>query len=186
MKRLFSFVLIIIMLTGCSSQQSDMEHALKLRQQLTSADDCSFTAVITADYIDQVHMFTLACTANNVGDITFEVLEPESISGITGRISSDGGKLTFDDTVLAFEHLADGQFSPVSASWVLIRALRSGYLSACGRDGNYTKVLIDDSYNDDTLHLDIWLDGDHLPARAEILWQGRRILSLEIKNFKFL
>ena len=186
MKRLLSLLLIIFAFSGCSVQQSDMEQALKLRQKIIIADGCTFTAVVTADYIDQVHIFTLACKANNAGDVTFEVLEPETISGITGTIFSDGGKLTFDNTVLAFEHLVDGQFSPVCASWVLIRALRGGYLSACGRDGNYTKVLVDDSYQDDAMHLEIWLDKENLPVRAEILWKGRRILSLEVKDFKFL
>ena len=186
MKRLLPFILIVALIAGCSSNGSDMEHALQLRQKLTSSNGCTFTAVVTADYVEQVHVFTLACTSNSAGDVNFEVLEPESISGITGTIASDGGKLTFDETVLAFEHLADGQFSPVCAAWLMMRALRSGYLSACGSDGDYTKLSVDDSYRDDAMHLEIWLDGAHLPVRAEILWQGRRILSLEVKEFKFL
>jgi hypothetical protein len=48
------------------------------------------------------------------------------------------------------------------------------------------RVAIDDSYGEDALHLDIWLDENDLPKRGEILWKGRRILSLDIENFVFL
>ena len=82
--------------------------------------------------------------------------------------------------------LADGQLTPVAAPWVLTKTLRSGYLTSCGADGEYLRLAIDDSYEEDALHLDIWLGSEDLPVRGEVLWQGRRILSLQIKNFTFL
>ena len=48
------------------------------------------------------------------------------------------------------------------------------------------RVTIHDSYEEDALMLDIWLDGNNLPARAEILWDGRRILTVEVENFEYL
>jgi len=36
-----------------------------------------------------------------------------TISGITGSLSQNGGKLTFDDKALAFDVMADGLVSPV-------------------------------------------------------------------------
>ena len=48
------------------------------------------------------------------------------------------------------------------------------------------RIMINDSYRGDTLHLDIWTDAGDLPVRGEILWQGRRILTIEITNFAFL
>jgi hypothetical protein len=99
-------------------------------------------------------------------------------------VSNDKGKLTFDDKALAFELLADGQFSPVSATWILIRTLRGGYLTSC-TDTDYGMLLcIDDSYDSDPLRLDVRMDKDGNPISAEILWQGRRILSMEIENFQ--
>ena len=59
-------------------------------------------------------------------------------------------------------------------------------VTSCGGDGEYLRLAIDDSYEEDALHLDIWLGSEDLPVRGEVLWQGRRILSLEIKNFTFL
>lgn len=186
MKRLLSLLFVMILMTGCSGGASDMDHALQLRQKLMHSDGYAFTAAITADYTDEVHIFTMECTVDAAGNLSFEVKDPQTISGITGTITNDGGKLTFDDSVLAFLHLADGQLSPVSAPWVMMRSLRSGYLSACGRDGDYIKLSLDDSYHDDAMHLDIWLDAQSLPLRGEILWQGKRILSVDVRDFKFL
>jgi hypothetical protein len=90
------------------------------------------------------------------------------------------------DKVIAFDLLADGQLSPVSAPWVFMKALRSGYLTSCGKEGEYLRLAVDDSYADDALHLDIWLGEGDLPVRAEILWQGSRVLSMEVGNFTFL
>jgi len=87
---------------------------------------------------------------------------------------------------LIFELLADGQITPVSAPWILIKTLRSGYLNACTYTDNGLMLIIDDSYEEDALQLDIWLNDENIPTEAEILWDGRRILSLQISNFVYL
>ena len=125
----------------------------------------------------------MACRTDGQGDLSFTVQEPLSIAGITGTVSHSSGKLTFADKALAFDLMADGLVSPVSGPWVLMRTLCGGYLTSCAVEGELLRVSIDDSYADDALHLDIWLDGQDVPVRGEIYWQGRRILSLEVKNF---
>ena len=80
--------------------------------------------------------------------------------------------------------MTDDQLSPVSAPWIFLRTLRSGYLTSAGMDGEQLRLTINDSYEEDALQLDIWLDGDDVPVRAEILYDGRRILSLSVKKFK--
>ena len=83
------------------------------------------------------------------------------------------------------ETVAD-QLSPVSAPWVFLKTLRSGYLTAAGEDGELLRLTIDDSYEEDALRLDIWLDPNHQPNHADILYEGRRILSLQVENFQIL
>ncbi len=158
---------------------------MSLRSKLL-AQGAEFDAVITADYSDKTYTFDVHCAVDVQGQLTFEITAPDTIAGITGTVASNGGKLTFDDQALAFPTLADGQLSPVSAPWVLMNTLRSGYLTSAGLEGNNVRVAIDDSYADNALHLDIWLDGQDLPSRGEILWKGRRILSVEVKNFHFV
>lgn len=186
MKRaLIAAVSLLLILTGCSSTDSGIEQALILRQNLQQ-NSSSFTAEITADYGDVLHEFTMQCEADESGNVNFSVTEPETIQSITGTIDATGGNLTFDDIVLAFELLTDEQITPVSAPWILIRTLRGGYIHAAELTDDGVKLVINDSYEEDSLQLDIWLDQNNHPKEAEILWQGRRILSLRIREFSYL
>lgn len=160
---------------------------MEFRASLLSGMGCSFQAVITADYQEELYSFTLDCHSDEKGSLHFTVVEPESISGISGLISGEGGKLTFDnDEALAFEMLADGQVTPVTAPWLLVKTLRSGYVTSCGMDGDLMRVSIDDSFQDEALHLDFWFTDENIPKHAEILWADRRILSLEVTKFEIL
>lgn len=183
MKRVVMLVLLLIFLTGCSGSSKEIERGMALRSRLLQASSCSFDAEITADYGDKLHSFSMSCQGNEQGDVSFTVTVPQSISGITGIIGGEGGKLTFDDTALHFDLMADDQVTPVSAPWIFLKTLRSGYLTSAGMEDEQLRLSIDDSYEDDALHLDIWLDPEDIPVRAEIVYDGRRILSLTVKNF---
>lgn len=185
MKRIVAVLCLLVILTGCTGPDNAMDRAMALRAKIL-AQAIQFEADITADYGDKTYTFSAQCSVDSGGNLTFTVTRPETISGITGSVSASGGKLTFDGKALSFPLLADNQITPVSAPWVLVKTLRSGYLTSCGYDGDNIRMAIDDSYNDDALHLDIWLDEEDLPIRGEILWQGRRILSMEVKNFRFV
>lgn len=183
MKRL-GWLLILLVLTGCAGAASGIERGMALRSRLLQADGCSFDAEVTADYGDKLYMFSLTCEADASGTIAFTVTEPESIAGITGTVGKEGGRLTFEDTALQFDLMADDQISPVSAPWVFLKTLRSGYLtSACEEDG-FLRLTVDDSYEDDALQLDIWLEDGDIPIRAEMLYDDRRIVSMDVKSFQ--
>lgn len=184
MKRI-AILLCVLLLTGCSGRNQEIDRAMNLRAKLL-ANAVSFDAGITADYGDKTYTFSMHCKADSQGNLTFTVTEPELISGITGTVSASGGKLTFDDVALAFDLMADGQFSPASGPWLLMKTLRSGYLTSCTQEADTYRVSIDDSYNDDALHLDIWLGSADVPVRGEIIWQGRRLLTIDVKNFTFV
>lgn len=164
-------------------KNEELETAMDLRARLL-AGNCSFQTEIVADYGDKLYTFGMRCEADSRGAVGFQVIAPDSIAGISGNASSDGGMLTFDDASLAFPLLADGQLSPVSAPYVLINTLRGGYVRSAGKDGDLVLVTIDDSYDEDALQLDIWLDAQGMPVRGEILFDGRRILSMTISDFR--
>lgn len=184
MKRAAALVCILILLSGCSSKNTELERGMALRSKLLSAEKVSFDAQIQADYGDKLHTFSMSCETDSLGNLSFTVTAPETISGITGSISQEGGKLTFDDVALQFDLMADDQLSPISAPWILMKTLRSGYLTSGCTEEEQVRLTIDDSYEDDALQLDIWLDGGDLPSRAEILYDGRKILSLSVSNFQ--
>lgn len=156
---------------------------MQLRRQLLSADGCSFSAQIVADYGDELHTFAVDCQFDEQGDLSFMLTAPESISGITGTVTQEEGNFTFKDRAVAFPLLADGQLTPVSAPWVFMNALRSGYINSCTGQSDLAQVCIDDSFYEDSLQVDLWLDEDHMPVQAEILHNNRRILSLQIADF---
>lgn len=146
---------------------------------------CSFRATVSADYGDMIHTFVLDCAADENGKVSFTVAAPDTISGITGTLTGDTGYLTFDSEVLAFSMLADGQLSPVSAPWLLVNTLRSGFLRSCAQTQSGWHLTIDDSYAEDAMQVDIWLNEENRPTAAEVLWQGRRILTVKVENFEF-
>ena len=45
------------------------------------------------------------------------------------------------------------------------------------------RLAIDDSYEEDALHLEIWIGSDNAPKSAEIYWKGRRLLTVSVSNF---
>lgn len=147
---------------------------------------CAFSAEITADYTDNLVAFTLDCTADNRGNLVFTVTAPMEIAGIGGTIKTGKGSLVYQDTILSVPLLAQGELSPVSAPWILLCALRGGYIASAGTEGELLRVTVNDSFADNTLQVDIWFDSLNLPQRSEIFWQGRRVLSIQIKDFQFV
>lgn len=184
MKRI-ALILSIVLLGGCASADREMEQALSVRSRLANSG-CSFRCEITADYINTVEEFTLECATDTAASLTFTVVEPESVSGITGMVSAGEGKLTFDQTVLSFPLMADGRLSPVSSPWILIETLRSGYITACVREEELLHLTVDDSYADDALTLDVWIGENGSLNAAEISWQGRRVVSMKVEDFAYL
>ncbi len=178
MKRLFLIVFSILFLCGCAKQE-EMDVALRLRSDILNAKKCEFSIHITADYGDKTYAFSMDCVGDEKGNVTFTVTKPETIAGIQGSITADGGNLTFDDTFLAIPMLTDDQITPVSAPWILMRTLRGGCITSCCEG----RITIDDSYADDALTLDILLDNSNLPKQADIYWKNRRILTVEVLSF---
>ena len=80
--------------------------------------------------------------------------------------------------------MADGQLAPVSAPWLLMKTLRSGYLTSAGMEGELLRITIDDRYEEDALTADIWIDSENCPVRGEFLWQGRSILTILVEDFR--
>ena len=174
-----------ILLCGCVQSKNPIDNAISLRDRIEQSDGCNFVAQIHADYGDKVYFFSMDCTFDRDGSMTFKVLEPDSISGISGEISTQGGAITFDDKLLAFQMLAEGEITPVAAPWILIKTLRSGYVRSCtSGDGNF-EIEIDDTYDENALRLNIFVE-NHIPANGEIFWKGRRAMAIAIENFNLL
>lgn len=178
-----AFLLVICVLSGCSQENDQLKQATELRNSILTSGSCSFEAVITADYGDVIYTFQMGCNADRDGNLSFSVTDPETIAGITGQISKDNAALTFDDKILGFPMLTDGQLAPVSAPWIFYNALRSGYMTGCSSTNEGLCLYIDDSFEELPLHLEIYTDSKLQPIHADFFWNQQRILSADIRNF---
>lgn len=183
--KLAAVLCLAILLTGCKSANKSLEQALLLRNKLSQSNGCRFSTTVVADYGEQVYTFAMDCQADSSGNLEFEVTSPETIAGITGKISNQGGAITFDDKVLGFQTMADDRVTPVTAPWLFIKSLCSGYLKDCCEINDGIQLSLDDSYNDHALHLQV-LVRNELPVSAEIFWDGCRCLTLTVENFTYL
>lgn len=184
MKKLALSFLLLFLLTGCAQKAPELQKAMELRENLLNGEGCSFLCEITADYGDSVHKFSADCKGDAQGNVTFTVTAPETISGIRGQISDRGGEILFDDTALHFGLLTDRQLSPVSGPWIFLKTLRGGYLMNGGKEEDLIHIGARDSYEEDALLVDLWLGPGEMPQRSEILFRGRKILTLEIQDFQ--
>ena len=184
MKKWTAVLVMLVFLSGCSGKSRELQRGLDLRSELLKASQCRFSCEITADYGNKTYTFSMDCQGDAQGNLIFTVTEPETIAGITGKIADGEGSLTFDDTALYFDLLADQQLSPVSAPWVLMKALRGGNITSAGVEKGSLRISVDDSYEENALNLDVWLDSEDIPQRADICYAGKRILSLKLENVR--
>ena len=184
MKRITAVFLTLVLLTGCTGKRDELDRAMKLRASLLGCLGCSFDVTVTADYGDELYEFDMQCEFDQLGNLMFSIKKPDSIAGITGRVDAKEGAFTFDDQVLAFKKITDGQLTPVTAPWVLMQAVRGGYISACGKDKDGYHIQLDESYEENPLTLDLWINHNMEISRGELLWDGRRILSIDVTDYK--
>ena len=181
--RLIAAVMLSCILCGCASGNSAFDRAVRLREALLAANTCSFDASVTAHYTDTAYQFQLSCAVDHNGALTFTVSSPETIQGISGKISSDTAALTFDDKVLVFPILADDRLTPVSAPWIFYSTLLSGYLTGCMESEDGLVISIDDSFLENPLHLQIHTGRNDIPVYAEVYYQENMVISLGISSF---
>lgn len=180
MKKLLLPLILVLFFTGCGP--GNTPRGMSLRQRMNDSNGCAFTAEVRAYIGKEEYVFSMDCECGNSDTVTFTVTAPESLSGITGELSSGSGSLTFDGQALAFPMLAQGTMSPISSVWVLLHALRGGYLTDEGKEG----LTIDETYQGVPLRLSVTLDNEDMPTFTEIFQDGERILSLALTNFRFL
>lgn len=181
-----TLILAVLCLTGCGKENPELERGLALRSRAQQARGCSFSAEMEADFGDTLYEFSLDCQGNSAGEMAFQVTGPETISGITGTLSQEGGALTFEETALAFPMLSRGLVSPVSGPWLFWKALTAGCITSACVEGEQLRLSLDDGYEESALQLDIWCGEEDIPVRVEICQEGRRILTISLSNFTIL
>lgn len=182
MKRMLIIFIAVIFLSGCTKQKTCLDQAVEMREQLLGGNGCTFKAILTADYQDVIYTFAMYCSADREGNVGFSVISPDTISGISGTLSENGGELQFDEQALLFEAIADGLISPICAPWIFLNILRSGYIDGCAEEADGLFIQYTDSYHDEIIKVNVTTEG-LIPVRGEIIWNEQRIMTIVVEDY---
>ncbi len=179
--------ILLCLLSACGSKETaSLQAPMDFRTQLLEAGACTFQAEITADYGDSIYVFTVDCECLTDGTATVTVSEPQSIAGITAKITAGGDELVFDDMAVAFEPLANGNAAPVCAPSIAVDAWTNAYIRAAGQEGEWLRVTYERGYDAEQLIVDCWYDEKNIPICAEICYNDQTVLKLDISQFSFV
>ena len=178
-------VLICVGLFGGCSAQKEMAPLQQLKQSLAQSQGCEFDALIVSQSEGRVYQFTLHCIARD-GALQFEVVSPESIKGIGGTVAAGGGKLRFEDVLLAFPLLADGDVSPVIAPWLFMDSLQNGLVRYAKQLDGSVSVSLTNNFRGQEYQADVELSRDGSPDSCQLYWDGRCLLRLRVEGFRLL
>lgn len=182
-RKCLALLLLLFCLTGCDSEESVENNALKFRTKMMQVQQCRITANITADYGNKVYKFSVDSEITPEGTV-LKILAPEEIAGISAVISDDGTRLEYEGISLEFGEMANGNIMPVASAQMLYECWTSAYISAVGKDGDLERVTYLRGYEDNQLTVDTWFDSQGIPVYGEVLYNNRRCLSVEIETFE--
>lgn len=111
MKRVLPFVLCLILLCGCADDGKSQ--FLEFVNVVSSAENISFSAEVSAQYSDKTAQFTLGYEQTADG-ASISVIEPEMLRGIKANVMGKNLSLEYDGAMLDIGTLDDAELSPMS------------------------------------------------------------------------
>ena len=180
---------MMTLLTGCGNGMvSEAEElALTIRGEYLAMDSCAIQASVTADYGQRVYQYEMAAAVNGE-EIVLTLSAPETVAGLTARITGTDSRLEFDGVSVETGPMDDSGLTPVSALPALLEATRSGYIVSCAleEDGSLLRVDCGDptaSPGSGTEAV-LWFDAaTHALVRGEISVDGFRAILCEFLEF---
>lgn len=180
MKRWTGSILLALalLLTGCGQNRAAAQRE-EWAAELAVQPELRFTAALRAEYADRTVHLRLRYEGEAEG-CTLRVLEPEELAGVCLHLGSDGAQLRFEELRLDAGPLDRWGLSPASALPALVEALRTGHLESAWTEGDLT---VWELVADDALTVQVWLDADLAPQRAELRSDGRVGVFVDISDW---
>ena len=173
----------ILLLSSCGAGQHGVQDALRFRTELEERGGCGFLAHITADVEERGYTFVLQASCGEA-DTSIAVVTPESIAGITARVTELDAALSFEGVTLDFGRMDDVLTSPLYLPWLLHACWVGGYVSCAGDDGGQNRVTYLWGSGEEELAVDTWFS-EAVPVRAEVFRGGHLLLSASLEGFTF-
>ena len=178
-----------LLLAGCGQAEvSEAEQlALTIRGEYLAADSYAARASVTADYGQRVYQYEMAAAASGE-ETVLTLAAPETVAGLTARITGEEHLLEFDGMSVETGPLDENGLTPVSALPALMEAARSGCITACAleEDGGLLRVDCGDPAGAPGTGTEtvLWFDtSTHALVRGEISVDGFRVILCEFTDF---
>ena len=97
-KLLFCVPMMILLLSACTggAEGNEAEElALQIRGEYLAMSSCAGQAAITADYGQRVYQYELAVAVDGE-ETTLTLSAPDTVAGITARVTGQDGQLEYD------------------------------------------------------------------------------------------
>lgn len=182
--RLFSFVLILLMLSSCSA---DADTMTDISEHIRKTPSANYIAHITASFPGREVKFSLNYIYSKDGEDRASVISPEELAGISMTYSESGSRIEFDGARLEMGSLDKNGLSPFSALPNLITAWENGNFSECTSTRIYNRdaYMLISRMSDGSTDAEYrsWFSKDNLaPLYAEIFSDGERIIQCEFER----
>ena len=121
-------------------------------------------------------------------ETTLTLSAPDTVAGITARVTGQGGQLEYDGLSVETGPLDPEGLSPVSAVPALLEGARSGYIVSCALEEDGTLLRMDCGDPEGTpgtgSEVSLWFDtSTHALSRGEISVDGFRAILCEFTDF---
>ena len=166
-KYLICVLMTTLLLASCGQGRGNEgeELALTIRGEYLAMDGCAARAAVTADYGQRVYRYEMAVAVSG-GETLLTLSAPETVAGLTARMSGEENLLEFDGISVETGPLDEDGLTPVSAVPALLEAARSGYITGTGAETA------------------LWFDAaTHALTRGEISTDGFRVILCEFSEF---
>lgn len=188
-KRLICVLMTTLLLAGCGKAGGNEaeELALTIRGEYLAMESCAIQASVTADYGQRVYEYEMAVAVNEE-ETVLTLSAPETVAGLTARLAGEESRLEFDGLSVDTGPMDEDGLTPVSAVPALLEAARSGYITACGLEGDGTLLRMDcgdptGSLGSGTEYA-LWFDAStHILTKGEISVDGFRVILCEFSQF---
>ena len=121
-------------------------------------------------------------------ETTLTLSAPDTVAGITARVTGQDGQLEYDGLSVETGPLDPEGLSPVSAVPALLEGARSGYIVSCALEEDGTLLRMDCGDPEGTpgtgSEVSLWFDtSTHALSRGEISVDGFRAILCEFTDF---
>ena len=173
---------ITLLLGACGNKQHAEELMAEIRASITGASKITAVADISADYGDRVYDFQVKFTGSEIaGEIA--ILRPESLAGVTVRVSDNGTKLIYDGAELETGDLGNG-LSPVGIISMLINEWKNGFTDFTVKEkrGGAGMLQMSSTLPGGAVQKTWFEEKNLLPQRTEVIASGKTVLTVEFEN----